>query len=29
MPTSQIERVNLQTVPHEKLDPAELKKKAE
>ena len=24
-----IERVNLQTVPHEKLDPAELKKKAE
>jgi pSer/pThr/pTyr-binding forkhead associated (FHA) protein len=29
MPTSAIERVNLQTVPHEKLDPAELKKKAE
>jgi pSer/pThr/pTyr-binding forkhead associated (FHA) protein len=29
LPTSAIERVNLQTVPHEKLDPAELKKKAE
>lgn len=28
MPTSQIERVNLSTVPHEKLDPEELKKKA-
>ena len=29
MPTSSIERVNLQTVPHDKLDSAELKKKAE
>jgi len=29
MPTSQINRVNLQTVPHQKLDPADLKKKAE
>lgn len=29
MPTSQHDRVNLQTVPHEQLDPAELKKKAE
>ena len=29
MPTSSIERVNLQTVPHDKLNPAELKKKAE
>ncbi|HEX8254325.1 MAG TPA: FHA domain-containing protein [Thermoanaerobaculia bacterium] len=29
MPTAQIDRVNLQTVPHEKLDPDELKKKAE
>ena len=29
MPTSSIERVNLQTVPHDKMDPAELKKKAE
>ena len=29
LPTSSIERVNLQTVPHEKMDPAELKKKAE
>jgi hypothetical protein len=29
MPTSTIERVNLSTVPHDKLDPAELKKKAE
>jgi pSer/pThr/pTyr-binding forkhead associated (FHA) protein len=29
MPTSQIERVNLSTVPHEKLNPEELKKKAE
>ncbi len=27
LPTSAIERVNLQTVPHEKGDPAELKKK--
>lgn len=29
MPTSSIERINLQTVPHDKLNPAELKKKAE
>lgn len=29
MPTAQLDRVNLQTVPHEKLDSAELKKKAE
>jgi pSer/pThr/pTyr-binding forkhead associated (FHA) protein len=29
MPTSQLDRVNLQTVPHDKLDPEELKKKAE
>jgi len=29
MPTSQINRVNLQTVPHQKLDPSDLKKKAE
>ncbi len=29
MPTSQIDRVNLQTVPHDKLDPEELKKKVE
>jgi pSer/pThr/pTyr-binding forkhead associated (FHA) protein len=29
MPTSQIDRVDLHTLPHEKLDPAELKKKAE
>jgi pSer/pThr/pTyr-binding forkhead associated (FHA) protein len=29
MPTSQLERVNLSTVPHEKLNPEELKKKAE
>lgn len=27
MPTSSIERVNLQTVPHDKVDPAEVKKK--
>ena len=27
MPTSTIERPNLDTMPHEKLDPAELKKK--
>lgn len=29
MPTSTLERVNLSTVPHEKLDPSELKKKVE
>ena len=29
MPTSQLERVNLSTVPHDKLNPEELKKKAE
>ncbi|MEA2464427.1 MAG: hypothetical protein QOJ98_2174 [Acidobacteriota bacterium] len=29
MPTSQLERVNLQTVPHDKLNPDDLKKKAE
>jgi len=27
LPTSALERVNLQTVPHEQVDPAELKKK--
>ena len=27
MPTSTIERVNLQTVPHDQVDPAEIKKK--
>ncbi|HEX8618626.1 MAG TPA: FHA domain-containing protein [Thermoanaerobaculia bacterium] len=29
MPTSQLDRVSLQTVPHEKLNPEDLKKKAE
>jgi len=29
MPTSQLERVNLSTVPHDKVNPEELKKKAE
>ncbi|MDQ3281462.1 MAG: FHA domain-containing protein [Acidobacteriota bacterium] len=29
MPTSQLDRVNLQTVPHPRLDAADLKKKAE
>jgi pSer/pThr/pTyr-binding forkhead associated (FHA) protein len=29
MPTSQLDRVNLQTLPHDKLNPDDLKKKAE
>jgi pSer/pThr/pTyr-binding forkhead associated (FHA) protein len=29
MPTSQIDRVDMHTLPHDKLDPAELKKKVE